>query len=206
MSIRRCAPGRYEAVLCICFAPALRLLSAAPAPGSEAARDGPDHAGGLGCLQDGRSQHQPSGRFLSRGERPGGSRDRLAAEEGARAREAARTRTGAQAPPRAGHGRSLARPWSRRGREQPASGCACGAAHARCRRDRVARRGSYTHRGHRRRSVRARSRRRSPPRDTGGVPHFGRAVHRRATTREPLRRLGGNTPQRARDAGSRAPG
>ena len=73
-------------------------------------------------------------------------RDRLAAEEGARAREAARARAGPPASPRAGDGRALARPRPGSGGEQPAPGGARRAARARRRRDRGAGRGALARR------------------------------------------------------------
>ena len=61
-------------------------------------------------------------------------------------------------------------------------------------------------RGHRRRPVRARSRKRTSRRDTGRLPGGALALRRRAAAGEPLRRLGGDASRGARDAGGRARG
>ena len=98
-----------------------------------------------------------------------GPGERLAVEEGARACEAARSRAGPPAPPRAGDGRALARPRSRGGCQQPPPGSARRATRARPGGDRVAKRGALP-RGRRstsigsslRRPMHAWSRRRRP--------------------------------------------
>ena len=116
----------------------------------------------------------------------------MAAEEGARAREAARARSRPPAAPRAGDGRPLARPRAGGGGEQPPPGGARRAARARRRtRSRFATRCSSSSARRRRRPARARRGRRAPHGDAGRLPRRARDLRRRAASGEPLRRLGG---------------
>ena len=133
---------------------------------------------------------------------------RLAAEEGARARQAARARARPPAAPRAGDGRALARPGPSGGREQPSPGGARRAARARRRGDRTARRGALPQGRGRRRPARAGGRARAPCRGrrppTGPRSRSTAASCCRRTATTTGRRTGATSSSARRRARGRA--